>query len=157
MIEKLVADLLFKYLGCHYRGDIHGVFLEAVGKCKPFRIGATITSEINSAFHCLNATRISSWLYQWNSTYGTVEMFNNINDHSLNLTHCSPRIERATGVSIQKCHRVVYCSKSPRKDRTVCLEDGYFKKRVNLTQTEQNTEHYLSAKGPRSLCLVTFV
>ena len=153
LIEQLVVNLYINHIGCYYDGDIRAVFVEADGHCQPFRIGATITSEINSSFRCLNASKISNWLLHWNSTIGTVEMFRNVNvdhDQPVNLTYCNPRIEGVPDVRIQECHRVFYCSKLPKKDRTVCLENGRFRKRV--TQVEQN---FVSGKNPRILCVTS--
>ena len=145
------------HVGCHYEEDIRALFVETDGLCQPLRIGATITSKVNSSFHCLTASKITSWLSHWNSTYGNVEMFKAVkdgHDQRLNLTHCSSRIEQAPSVNIQKCHRVFYCSKLPKRDRTVCLVNGRFLKRI--TQIEQNFQLSVQ-KNPRILCVATFV
>ena len=155
LIKQLVTDLsLYVYRDeCHYVGDIRAVFVEGNSQCQPFRIVAYLQSDVNSSLHCLNASKTNSWLSFGNSLHGTVEMFRDINDQLVNVTHCSAP---TSGVSIQKCHRVFYCSKSHKKDRTVCLKKGHFRKTVD--QGEHNSEQSVisSKKNPRMLCGATF-
>ena len=142
------------FLGCYYEEDIRAVFVETKSRCPPFRIIVTIRRrDINASSHCFDTSKINSWLYNWNSTFGTVEIFKNVNgDQQVNLKHCSKDIEKAPDNSSEKCHRIFYCSKH-KKDRTVCLVDGYFHR---VTQNEQNFEMYYDAWHPRMLCLVIF-
>ena len=153
LIQHLVVYLYILNAGCHYDGATRTVLVES-GRCQPFRIVAYIQSDVNSSFHCRNASRINSLLSLWNSsaTYGIAEILKNGNDQYINLSLCSTLIPN---VSLAGCHRVFYCNKSPKKDRTVCLEYGYFRKR--LSQGGQNTVQYFGAKNPRLLCSVTFV
>ena len=125
LLEQLVASLNLHVndVGCLYEGDIRAVFVETYGQCQPIKIIASIQSEINSSFYCASASEIDGWPSHWNSTYGDVEILKTANDHLMNLSHCSTLTK---GVNIQKCHRVFYCNKSPNRDRTVCLRNGYF-------------------------------
>ena len=151
LVEQLVVNLYINHDGCHYNGDIRAVFVESDGQCQPFRIIAFIQSDVNSSFRCLSTSKINSWLSNWNPTSGKVEMFKNVRDQFVNLTHCN---KLTPVISTLKCHRVFYCNKLPKKDRTVCLVNGYFRRVFN--QSELNFERpFTSTENPRLLCKAT--
>lgn len=157
LMQELLINMQLQIsdVECVYNGDIRAVFVERGGKCPPFRIIATITSNINATFQCHDASRVKSWLSNWNSSLGALDIYKNVNnDQVVNLTHCSEDIEKAPDHSIQGCHRVFYCSKSLSRDRTVCLVRGYFRRRV--VPPEETLKLPLISNSPRNWCYVAF-